>query len=42
MKKKIFSKMKKIFLINSDSDFIDEKESIYLRTVSYGKIIQVT
>ena len=39
MKKGFFSKEKK-FLINLDSDFIDENNFIVLRTVSYGKIIQ--
>ena len=38
--KKDFFPKEKNFLINLDSDFIDEKESIFLRTVSYGKIIQ--
>ena len=38
--KKDFFLMKKNFLINSDSDFIDENNFMVLRTVSYGKIIQ--
>ena len=40
--KKDFFPKEKNFFNKSDSDFIDEKESIFLRTVSYGKIIQVT
>ena len=38
--KKDFFPNEKKFLINSDSDFIDENNFIVLRTVSYGKIIQ--
>ena len=38
--KKDFFPNEKKFLINSDSDFIDENNFMVLRTVSYGKIIQ--